>query len=203
MSLQRGRPVAPDFQPASFAFTPELEAEAREIIAKYPKGRQQSAVMPLLYLVQRQLGWVPVAGMDVVGRMLEMPAIGVYEVATFYTMYNLEPVGEHLIQVCTTTPCMLCGSDAIVEACISHLRIGWDETTTDGKFTLKEVECLGACVNAPMVQINDDFYEDLTAESMVELLEALRRGESPKMGPQNGRHTSEPLGGATTLKGGA
>ena len=203
MSLARGRPSAPEHQPASFAFTPENLAEARAAIAKYPAGRQQSAVMPLLYIVQRQVGWVPVAAMDVVADMLEMPRVGVYEVATFYTMYNLEPVGEYLIQVCTTTPCMLRDSDGIVEACKKHLGIDWEETTADGKFTLKEVECLGACANAPMVQINDDFFEDLTPQTMVGLLDALRRGEPVKPGPQNGRHTSEPEGGPTTLKGGA
>lgn len=201
MSLQRGHPTAPDKQPQSFAFTAENEAEAQRIIAKYPAGRQKSAVMPLLYIVQKQIGWVPVAAMDVVAEMLQIPQIAVYEVATFYTMYNLEPVGEYLIQVCTTTPCMLRDSDGIADACMKHLGIDWDETTADGKFTLKEVECMGACVNAPMVQINDDYYEDLTPETMVGLLEALRRGETPKVGPQNGRHTSEPETGLTTLKG--
>ena len=203
MSLQRGYPSAPDKQPETFAFTADNMAEARGIIDKYPSGRQQSAVMPLLYLVQKQVGWVPVAAMDAVAEMLEMPAIGVYEVATFYTMFNLEPVGRYLVQVCTTTPCMLRDSDGIVEACMKHLRIGWDQTTADGNFTLKEVECLGACVNAPMVQINDDYYEDLTPESIVKLLDALARGERAVAGPQNGRRSSEPLGGATTLKGGA
>jgi NADH-quinone oxidoreductase E subunit len=157
--------------------------------------------MPLLHIVQRQEGWVPVAAMDVVADMLEMPRIRVYEVATFYTMYNLEPVGEHLVQICTTTPCMLCNSDAIVAACMDHLGIGWDETTADGKFTLREVECLGACVNAPIVQIDDDYYEDLDAEKMVALLDALRRGDRPKPGPQNGRRSSEPTSGPTTLLG--
>jgi NADH-quinone oxidoreductase E subunit len=203
MSLQRGHPSAPGKQPLSFAFTPENEAEAKRQIAKYPPGRQQSAVMPLLYLVQKQLGWVPLAGMDAVADMLQIPHIAVYEVATFYTMFNLEPVGRYLVQICTTTPCMLRDSDGIAETCMKHLGIGWDETTADGKFTLKEVECLGACVNAPMVQINDDYYEDLTPQTMVDLLEALGRGEAPKIGPQNGRHTSEPASGLTTLKGGA
>jgi len=200
MSMQRGHPSAPDHQPATFAFSAESEAAARQAIAKYPQGRQQSAVMPLLYIVQHQEGWVPVAAMDVVAAMLGMPPIAVYEVATFYTMFNLEPVGTHLVQVCTTTPCMLRDSDGIVDACMKHLGIGWDQTTPDGKFTLKEVECLGACVNAPMVQINDDYYEDLTPESMVALLDALARGETPQRGPQNGRRASEPLGGPTMLK---
>lgn len=201
MSMQRGHPSVPALQPASFAFTPANEAEAKRHIAKYPAGRQQSAVMPLLYIVQKQEGWVPVAAMDVVAEMLEMPPIGVYEVATFYTMFNLEPVGRYLIQVCTTTPCMLRDSDGIVDACMKHLGVGWEETTADGLFTMKEVECLGACVNAPMVQINDDFYEDLTPQTMVGILEALARGEVPPRGPQNGRHTSEPEGGPTTLRG--
>jgi len=203
MSMSRGRPSAPDKQPASFTFTPENMEKAKAIIAKYPAGRQKSAVMPLLDLAQRQAGWVPVAAMDEVARILDMPPIRVYEVATFYTMFNLEPVGEYLIQVCTTTPCMLRDSDAVVEACRRHLGIGWDETTADGKFTLKEVECLGACVNAPMVQINDDYYEDLDAEKMVALLEALRKGEKPKIGPQNGRHASEPVSGRKVLRSGA
>jgi len=203
MSMSRGRPSAPDKQPASFTFTPENMEKAKAIIAKYPAGRQKSAVMPLLDLAQRQAGWVPVAAMDEVARILDMPPIRVYEVATFYTMFNLEPVGEYLIQVCTTTPCMLRDSDAVVEACRRHLGIGWDETTADGKFTLKEVECLGACVNAPMVQINDDYYEDLDVEKMVALLEALRKGEKPKIGPQNGRHASEPVSGRKVLRSGA
>jgi NADH dehydrogenase (ubiquinone) flavoprotein 2 len=201
MSLARGRPSALDHQPESFAFTAENVEKAQAIIAKYPTGRQQSAVMPLLDLAQRQETWVSIAAMDVIADMLEMPAIRVYEVATFYTMFNLEPVGEYLLQVCTTTPCMLRDSDAIVEACQKHLSIGWDETTPDGKFTLKEVECLGACVNAPMIQINDDFYEDLDAEKVVSLLDALREGKVPPMGPQNGRRSSEPETGTTTLQG--
>ena len=203
MSLARGRPSALDHQPESFAFSAENAEKAQAIIAKYPKGRQQSAVMPLLDLAQRQETWVSIAAMDLISDMLDMPAIRVYEVATFYTMYNLEPVGEFLIQVCTTTPCMLRDSDSIVEACRSHLGIDFEETTEDGKFTIKEVECLGACVNAPMVQINDDFYEDLDAEKMVNILDALKCGEKPAIGPQNGRHTSEPASGAKTLQGGA
>jgi NADH-quinone oxidoreductase subunit E len=201
MSLARGRPSALDHQPESFAFTAENVEKAQAIIAKYPAGRQQSAVMPLLDLAQRQETWVSIAAMDVIADMLEMPAIRVYEVATFYTMFNLEPVGEYLLQVCTTTPCMLRDSDAVVEACQKHLGIGWDETTPDGKFTLKEVECLGACVNAPMIQVNDDFYEDLDAEKVVSLLDALREGKVPPMGPQNGRRSSEPETGTTTLQG--
>lgn len=160
-------------QPESFAFSEENEKKISEIIANYPPGRQQSAVIPLLDLAQRQHdNWLPRAAMDEVARILDMPPIRVYEVATFYTMFNLEPVGEHFVQVCTTTPCMLCGSDEIVKTCKKKTGIkNFGETSKDGKFTLVEVECLGACVNAPMVQINDDYYEDLTPELMEELLD--------------------------------
>ncbi|MEM7123355.1 MAG: NADH-quinone oxidoreductase subunit NuoE [Pseudomonadota bacterium] len=201
MSMARGRPVALDKQPESFAFSAENVEKVNAIVAKYPEGRQRSAVLPLLDLAQRQTGWVPVAAMDHIAEVLDIPPIHVYEVATFYTMFNLEPVGEYLVQVCTTTPCMLRGSDDVVGACRKYLGIDWDETTADGKFTLKEVECLGACVNAPMVQVNDDYYEDLDAEKTIALLEALSRGEKPKIGPQNGRHSSEPVSGAKVLQG--
>lgn len=203
MSLARGRPSAADRQPASFAFSEENRQAVRAIVSRYPQGRQQSAVLPLLDLAQRQEGWVSVAAMDMIAGLLEMPAIRVYEVATFYTMFNLEPVGTFLVQVCTTTPCMLRGSDDIVAACRRRLGIGFDETTADGKFTLKEVECLGACVNAPVVQINDDYYEDLDAEKTVAILDAFSRSERPGRGPQGGRHSSEPASGAGTLRGGA
>ncbi len=203
MSLARGRPSVPDKQPAAFAFDEGNLETARTVIARYPEGRAASAVMPLLDLAQRQEGWVSVAAMDTVAAMLAMPPVRVYEVATFYTMFNLEPVGEHLVQVCTTTPCMLRDSDSIVEACRGHLGIDFGETTADGRFTLKEVECLGACVNAPMVQINDDYYEDLDAARMVAILEALGRGETPRPGPQCGRRSSEPESGARTLQGSA
>jgi NADH-quinone oxidoreductase E subunit len=186
---------------SGFAFSPENLARARTIIARYPAGRQQSAVMPLLDLAQRQnQGWLSRDAMDHVAEILDMAPIRVYEVATFYTMYNLQPVGRHLVQVCTTTPCWLRDSGAILEACKETLGIDEGQTTADGLFTLKQVECLGACVNAPMMQINDDFYEDLDRDSTRKILEALKRGEQPKTGPQNGRRSSEPLGGATTLK---
>jgi NADH-quinone oxidoreductase E subunit len=192
---------AQDFvQPTSFAFSEANLAEARKHIAKYPKGRQASAVMPLLWLAQYQEGWVSRAAMDVIAGMLEMAPIRVYEVATFYTMYNLKPVGKHLIQVCRTTPCWLRGSDGLTDACKKKLGIGLKETTKDGKFTLMEVECLGACVNAPMVQINDDFYEDLTPESLGKVLDELAAGRKPKVGPQIDRLNSAPVGGMTTLK---
>ena len=202
MSQAHGRPGALEHQPESFTFTKGNLAEVERIMARYPQGRAASAVLPLLDLAQRQEGWVPVAAMDTVADLLAMPRIRVYEVATFYTMFNLEPVGRYLVQVCTTTPCMLCDSDSIVEACRSRLGIDFDETTPDGLFTLKEVECLGACVNAPMVQINDDYYEDLDAGGMVDVLDALARGETPQTGPQGGRHASEPQSGPRALIGG-
>jgi NADH-quinone oxidoreductase subunit E len=183
-----------------FTFTPENAAKAQAIIAKYPPGRQASAVLPVLDLAQRQnRGWLSRAAMDHVAGLLEMASIRVYEVATFYTMFNLSPVGEHVVQVCTTTPCELRGSGAILGACRAELGIGIGETTADNKFTLKEVECLGACVNAPMMQIGDDYYEDLDEAGTRRILQALRRGEQPKAGPQSGRRGSEPAGGLTTL----
>ena len=187
-------------QPTSFAFNEASLAEAKTHIAKYPKGRQASAVMPLLWIAQYQEGWVSRAAMDVVAGMLDMAPIRVYEVATFYTQYNLKPVGKHLIQVCRTTPCWLRGADDLTETCKKKLGIGMKETTKDGKFTLMEVECLGACVNAPMVQINDDFYEDLTPESLSKVLDELAAGRKPKVGPQVDRLNSAPVGGMTTLK---
>jgi NADH-quinone oxidoreductase subunit E len=198
--MSASRPAPPEQQPASFAFTPENEAKAKAIVAKYPPGRQASAVMPLLDLAQRQnRGWLPIKAIEHVADYLSLPHIRAMEVATFYTMYNLAPVGEHLVQVCTTTPCWLRGSGEIVAACERKLGIGVGDTTADGKFTLAEVECLGACVNAPMLQVGDDYYEDLTPETTERLLDALARGEKPKAGSQSGRRTSEPAGGPTTL----
>ena len=183
----------------AFVFTHDNLALAERIVAKYPEGRQQSAVIPLLDLAQRQNGnWLPRAAMEYVAALLGMPPVRVYEVASFYTMFNLKPVGEHLVQVCTTTPCWLRGSADVVAACKSKLGIGIGETTPDGKFTLVEVECLGACVNAPVVQINDDYYEDLTAPSMGDVLDALGRGETPQAGSQTGRHGSCPEGETTS-----
>ena len=202
MSLARARPSAAGRQPAAFAFSDRNREAARAIVARYPPGRQQSAVLPLLDLAQRQEGWVSVAAMDAIAGLLEMAPIRVYEVATFYTMFNLEPVGEFLVQVCTTTPCMLRGSDAIVTACRNRLGIDFGQTTGDGKFTLKEVECLGACVNAPVIQIGDDYYEDLDAETTLALLDALASGQRPTPGPQNGRHASEPAAASEPLRGG-
>ena len=187
-------------EPATFAFTPEFMDRAQKIIAKYPEGRQASAVMPLLDLAQRQnAGWLPRVAMDYIADLLKMPRIRVYEVATFYTMYNLNPVGKHVVQVCTTTPCWLRGSDDIVKTCETKMGISLGETTDDGQFTLREVECLGACVNAPIVQIGDDFYEDVGPAHMEKIIDALSRGETPKAGSQIGRRSSEPVGGLTTL----
>jgi NADH-quinone oxidoreductase subunit E len=194
------------FQPAHFAFDAESEAEIARILAKYPPGRQASGVLPLLYVVQRQMrratgsGWVPKVAMDAVAARLEMPPIRVYEVATFYLMFNTTPVGRFHLQLCTTTPCWLRGSDDMVAACRAATGIqGWGETSADGLFTMTEVECLGACVNAPILQVNDDFYEDMDAASTKALIEALKRGETPKPGSMIGRQTSAPVGGPTTL----
>lgn len=188
-------------QPKTFSFTPDNLARAEKIIAKYPVGRQASAVIPLLDIAQRQNGtWLPQEAMDYVADMLEMPRIRVYEVASFYTMFNLKPVGENFIQVCTTTPCWLRGSADIVGACKKKLGVGVGETSQDGKFTLTEVECLGACVNAPMVQINDDFYEDLTPELMEKLIDTLKSGKKPAEGSQTGRRGSCAQSGPTSLK---
>ena len=184
-----------------FSFSPESLERARVILARYPEGRQASGVIPLLDLAQRQNdGWLSRPAMDAVAEILEMAPIRVYEVATFYTMFNLQPVGEHHVQVCTNLPCWLRGSDQVVEGCRKSLGIDIGETTADGKFTLSEVECAGACVNAPVAQIGDHYYEDLDADGIATVLEALKRGETPSHGSQTGRQTSAPAGGPTTLK---
>jgi NADH-quinone oxidoreductase E subunit len=191
-------------QPATFAFTAENQERAKKIIAKYPPGRQASAVLALLDLAQRQHGgWLPRAAMDHVAGILDMAPIRVYEVATFYTMFNLNPVGRYHLQVCRTTPCWLRGADQLTETCKRKLGIGLKGRTADGKFSLIEVECLGGCVNAPVVQINDDFYEDLDPKKLEALLDALARGEKPKIGSQIGRQGSAPEGGPQVLLGGA
>lgn len=189
-------------QPTSFEFSKENAEKASTYIAKYPPGRQASAVLPLLDLAQRQAGgWVPKAAMDHIASILGMAPIRVYEVASFYTMFNLAPVGKYLVQVCTTTPCWLRGSDDVMKACKNKLGVGRDETTEDGMFTVMEVECLGACANAPMIQINDDFYEDLNGELTEKLLGDLQAGKEVTLGSQTGRKGSAPAGGLTTLKG--
>jgi len=187
-------------QPTTFAFTSENAKAAEAVIAKYPEGWQASAVMPLLDLAQRQNdGWLPRVAMDYVAEVLGMPRIRVYEVATFYTMYNLKPVGRNHVQVCTNLPCWLRGSDDVIGRCKQKLGIDVGETTADGQFTLSEAECLGACVNAPMMQINDDFYEDLDATSTETILTELAAGGKPKTGSQIGRYTCEPINGLTSL----
>lgn len=193
-------------QPSHFAFDAESEALITKILAKYPAGREASGVIPLLDLAQRQMGrqtgsaWVPRVAMDVIAERLGMPPIRVYEVATFYLMFNTTPVGTYHLQVCTTTPCWLRGSDAVVQACRNFTGIGdWHETSADGKFTMTEVECLGACVNAPVLQVNDDYYEDLDGPRTTELLQALASGNVPPYGSVIGRKTSAPEGGPTTL----
>lgn len=193
------RLAPPDMQPASFAFNAANAEWAKKEIAKYPSGRQASAVIALLWRGQEQEGWVTHPMIESIAQMLSMPFIRVLEVATFYTMFNLVPVGTYLVQVCTTTPCMLAGSDAVVAACKKHIHPHPHTVSADGKFSWMEVECLGACVNAPMLQIDKDFFEDLDGPATEKLLEDLRAGRAVKPGPQNARHTSEPLGGATTL----
>ena len=189
----------------AFAWSDENQIKANQILARYPAGREQSASIPFLDLAQRQVGaetqtqgWLPVPVIEYIASYLDMPYIRVLEVATFYTMYNMAPVGRYHVQVCGTTPCMLRGSDDVLAACKKRgMKKG--HTTEDGLWTLTEVECLGACANAPMVQINDDNFEDLDYDKTVAILSALANGEMPKPGPQNGRHTSEPEGGPTTL----
>jgi len=191
----------------AFAWTAENGATAKEIVARYPEGRQRSAVMPLLDLAQRQVGaetntqgWLPIPVIEFVARELDMPVIRVLEVATFYMMYNLVPVGRFHVQVCGTTPCMLRGSDDLMTACKKR-GMSKGHTTADGLWTLTEVECMGNCASAPMVQINDDNYEDLTPERLDHVLDELAAGRQPKTGTlEPGRHTVEPLGGPTTLK---
>jgi NADH-quinone oxidoreductase subunit E len=192
-------------QPTHFAFDADSEAQIGKIIARYPAGKQASAVIPLLYVAQRQMGrltgsaWVPRVAMDVIGERLSMPPIRVYEVATFYFMFNMKPIGRFHLQLCGTTPCMLRGSDDVMRAChdAAHVKVG--QTSADGLFTLTEVECLGACVNAPVLQVDDDYYEDLDYDRTVALIEALKRGERPKPGSTIGRQTSAPEGGPLTL----
>jgi NADH-quinone oxidoreductase subunit E len=186
-------------QPASFAFTPEKLEEARVWIAKFPPGRQRSAVIPLLWLVQQQEGWVPEPALRVVGAMLDMPVIRVLEIATFYTMFQLQPVGSVAhVQVCGTTPCMLRGANDL--KALLERRIGpKDHRSADGRFSWEEVECMGACANAPMAAIHDAYYEDLTVESLTDLLDRFEAGARPQPGSMIGRHGSAPEGGPSTL----
>lgn len=200
------RIAPPEQQPVSFAF--KDSAKVADILSRYPAEKKQSAVMPLLDLVMRQMakevkeggGWIPEAAMEEIAKMLDMPRIKVFEVATFYSMYILAPIGKHHIQCCTTTPCWLRGSAEIVKACEEAAGCHVGETSKDMMFTISEVECLGACVNAPMVQINDDYYEDLTPERMKEIIAALKAGKDVPAGPQIKRVSSMSAAGPTTLK---
>ena len=187
-------------QPNSFKFSKENEAKIKRIIAKYPKGRQASAVMPLLDLAQRQHdNWIPMKAIELIANKLDMAEIRVLEVATFYTMFNLKPVGQFFLQACTTTPCWLRGSDEMMRAIKDRYNISSGETSACGRFSLLEVECLGACVNAPILQINDDFYEDLDYQTTGDLLESLEAGAPLPVGSVLGRSGSEATEGATTL----
>jgi len=189
-----------DNQPDSFAFTRENEAEIKRIVAKYPKGRQASAVMPLLDLAQRQHdNWIPMKAIELIAKKLDMAEIRVLEVATFYTMFNLKPVGKYFLQACTTTPCWLRGSDNMMRCIKDRYGISSGETSECGRFTLLEVECLGACVNAPILQVNDDFYEDLAYASTGALLDSLEADAPLPVGSVAGRSGSEATGGATSL----
>ena len=187
-------------QPDSFAFTAENEEKILTILAKYPEGRQASAVMPMLDLAQRQhQNWIPMKAIEHIAKRLDMAEIRVLEVASFYTMYNLKPVGKWFLQACTTTPCMLRGSDDMVRCIKDKLDISSGQTSECGRFTMLEVECLGACVNAPILQVNDDFYEDLDYQSTAALIEALAVDTPPPVGSVIGRQGSESEAGATTL----
>jgi len=201
MSVRR---LIPGLGPDTFEFTPDNVAWANDQLKKYPKGREQSAIIPLLDQAQRQMGgWLPESAVRYVADFLNMPYIRAYEVATFYTMFQLKPVGEVHVQVCGTTPCWLRGAEGLKDVCRRKMGVDKGEgPSTDGKFSWEEVECLGACVNAPMIQIGDDTYEDLTPESLEALLDALGSGQEVKVGPQVDRQTSAPEGGPTTLKGG-
>jgi NADH-quinone oxidoreductase E subunit len=187
-------------QPKNFEFSSASLEAAKIIIAKYPKGRQQSAVMALLYIVQKQnSNWIPLVAMKYIAKFLEMPYIKVYEVATFYTMYNLAPVGKYFIQICTTTPCMIRGAYKLVEACKEKISKKENELSENNSCSWTEVECLGACVNAPMMQINDDYYEDLNKVNTLKILDKILRGETPKPGSYRGRVNNEPENNRKTL----
>lgn len=186
-------------QSGDFAFAPETEARAKTIMARYPEDRRASAIIPLLDLAQRDNGgWLSPEAIEYVAAYLDMAPIRAHEVASFYTMFNLKPVGKYLIQVCRTTTCWARGSDDITKACLDKLGVDMKEVTDDGLFSVMEVECLGACCNAPMTQINDHYYEDLTPERMAEIIDDLRAGKEVPVGPQGGRLCSAPEGGPKT-----
>ena len=196
MSLKRPAKNQPD----TFEFNSTSLEKAHKIISKYPNGKQQSAVMALLYIAQKQNNnWIPLAAMKYIAKFLEMPYIKVYEVATFYSMFNLSPVGKYFIQVCTTTPCMIRGANKLVEACKEKISVNDSELSTDKSCSWTEVECLGACVTAPMMQINDDYYEDLDKEKALEILDKILKGDTPKPGSYRGRINNEPENSRKTL----
>ena len=187
-------------QPENFEFNSSSLEAANQIISKYPKGKQQSAVMALLYIAQKQNdNWIPLAAMKYIAKLLDMPYIKVYEVATFYSMYNLSPVGKYFVQVCTTTPCMIRGANKLVEACKEKISENENELSIDNRCSWTEVECLGACVNAPMLQINDDYYEDFDKEKTIEIFEKILKGETPKPGSYRDRLNTEPENNRKTL----
>ncbi len=191
-------------QPDSFAFTPANRAWCDSQIAKFPQGRQASAIIPILWRAQEQEGWLSQPALESVGDMLGMDYVRVLEVATFYFMFHLQPVGSVAhVQVCGTTTCMICGAEDLIGVCRDMIAAHPHEISQDGKFSWEEVECLGACTNAPMVQIGKDFYEDLTAERFRNVLDALAADKIPTPGPQNGRYAAEPLSGLTSLKAGS
>jgi len=187
-------------QPDNFEFNSENLSNAKKIIENYPEGKQQSAVMALLYIAQRQNNnWIPLVAMKYIAKLLHMSYIKVYEVATFYSMYNLSPVGNYFIQVCTTTPCMIRGAYKLVEACQEKISKNEKELSNDKSCSWMEVECLGACVNAPMMQINDDYFEDLDKEKTLKIIDQILNGEKPKPGSYRGRTNSEPENNRKTL----
>ena len=189
-----------DDQPKEFKFNDVNLNLAKEILKKYPTQNKKSAVMPLLYLVQKQNeNWIPLAAMKYIAKFLSMPYINVYEVATFYSMYNLSPVGKYFVQVCTTSPCMIRGANKLVEVCKNKIAKNQNEISKNGNCSWVEVECLGACVNAPMMQINDDYYEDLDKEKTLEILDKILNGETPKPGSYRGRVNNEPENNRKTL----
>ena len=196
MSLKK---VSKD-QPKHFQFSENSLKAANQIVKNYPKGKQQSAVMALLYIAQRQHdNWIPLSAMKYIAKFLKMPYIKVYEVATFYSMYNLSPVGEYFIQVCTTTPCMIRGAYKLVDACKERISENENTLSKNGKCSWMEVECLGACVNAPMMQINEDYFEDLDKEKTLKILDKILKGEKPKPGSYRGRVNNEPENNRKTL----
>ncbi len=189
-------------QPNTFKFSSENLLASKKIIENYPKGKQQSAVMALLFIAQRQNNnWIPLAAMKYIAKLLEMPYIKVYEVATFYSMYNLSPVGNYFIQICTTTPCMIRGAYKLVEACKEKISDKEKELSKDKSCSWTEVECLGACVNGPMMQINDNYFEDLDKEKTIKIIDQILKGDKPKPGSYRGRINSEPENNRKTLLG--